>query len=338
MKAFLITHPLQTSYSDVPDPVSSAEEVTLQIRRIGLCGTDLNTFRGKNPLVSYPRIPGHEISATILEMGTAVPGHLRPGMNVAVLPYNNCGRCASCLRNRPNACLANMTLGVQQDGAMSPYFKAPWRKLYPSDKLGVRELTLVEPLAVGFHSVNRARVEPSDSVAVIGCGTVGLGAMAGAAARGARVIALDVEDEKLSIARQAGAAETINSRTTDARARLKELTGGHGPDVIIEAVGTADTFRFAVEEVAYTGRVTYVGYAKEPVAYETKLFILKELDILGSRNSATEFPAVIGMLEAGKFPVDATITTTVPFEEAGSALDAWNASPASFTKILISLS
>jgi threonine dehydrogenase-like Zn-dependent dehydrogenase len=162
--------------------------------------------------------------------------------------------------------------------------------------------------------------------------------MAGAAARGARVIALDVEDDKLALARRAGASETVNSRTTDARAQLKELTAGHGPDVIIEAVGTPDTFRFAVEEVAYTGRVAYVGYAKEPVAYETKLFILKELDILGSRNSATEFPAVISMLEAGNFPVDATITTTVPFEEAGRALDAWNASPASFTKILISLS
>lgn len=338
MRAFQITDPLRTSYSDVPDPRPSPEEVFLQIRRIGLCGTDLNTFRGKNPLVSYPRIPGHEISATIIETGAAVPAHLYSGMNVAVFPYNNCGQCAACRRNRPNACLANMTLGVQQDGAMSPYFKAPWQKLYPSAKLGLRELTLVEPLAVGFHSVNRARIEVSDVVAVIGCGTVGLGAMAGAAARGARVIALDVEDDKLSLARQAGAQQTINSKTEDARARLKEMTAGHGPDVIIEAVGTPDTFRFAVEEVAYTGRVAYIGYAKEPVSYETKLFILKELDILGSRNSATEFPSVISMLESGSFPVDATITTTVPFEEAGRALDAWHASPASFTKILIALS
>ncbi len=338
MKAFLITDPFHTSYGDIAEPISESGEVILQIRRIGLCGTDLNTFRGKNPLVSYPRIPGHEISATIVETGSAVPSHLRPGMNVAVLPYNNCGKCASCLRNRPNACIGNMTLGVQQDGAMSPLFKVPWQKLYPSAKLGVRELPLVEPLAVGFHSVNRGRIESSDIVAVIGCGTVGLGAMAGAAARGARVIALDVKDDKLLLARRAGATETINSRTADARAHLKEMTGGHGPDVIIEAVGTPETFRFAVEEVAYTGRVIYVGYAKEPVAYETKLFILKELDILGSRNSATEFPAVISMLEAGSFPVDATITTTVPFEEAGRALDAWHASPASFTKILVSVS
>jgi L-galactonate 5-dehydrogenase len=328
MKAFQITDPLHSSYCDVQDPVPSAEDVVLQVRRVGLCGTDLSTFRGKNPLVSYPRVPGHEISATIVETGSAVPAHLHKGMNVAVLPYNNCGKCASCRRHRPNACL----------GAMSPYFKVHWQKLYSSATLGVRELTLVEPLAVGFHSVNRARIESSDVVAVIGCGTVGLGAMAGAAARGARVIALDVEDEKLALARKAGAKETINSRNADARAALKELTEGHGPDVMIEAVGTPDTFRFAVEEVAYTGRVTYVGYAKEPVAYETKLFILKELDILGSRNSATEFPAVISMLESGSFPVDATITTTVPFEEAGRALDSWHSSPASFTKILVSLS
>ena len=338
MQALYIDEPLTARLGEVSEPKMGNGDVLLKIRVIGFCGTDLSTFRGKNPLVSYPRIPGHEIAATILEAGRDVPAEFSVGRNVAVLPYNNCGRCASCLRQRPNACLNNKTLGVQQDGALSTLFSVPWQKLYPADRLGLRELALVEPLAVGFHAIQRGRVEAQDVVAVVGCGTVGLSAIAAASARGATVIAIDLDDAKLALARLAGAAHTINSRTQDAGALLKELTAGHGPDVMVEAVGTPDTFRFAVEQVAYTGRVVYIGYAKEPVAYEIRLFILKELDILGARNSATEFPTVIEMLEAGRFPVEATISKTVPFAEAAEALAAWNAAPLAFTKIHIQVS
>ncbi len=338
MQAFFIQEPGRSSIGEVPEPCLSSGEILLRVRVVGFCGTDLSTFRGKNPLVSYPRIPGHEISATILEFGPDVPRHFQAGQNVTVLPYNSCGVCASCLRGRTNACLANRTLGVQQDGAMSEFFKVPWQKVYAAEGLSLRELSLVEPLSVGFHSAERGRIQSSDIVAVLGCGTVGLGAMAAAAARRATVIAIDLDDAKLALARQAGAHHTINSRTADAGAQLRKLTGGHGPDVLIEAVGTPDTFRFAVEEVAYTGRVVYIGYAKEPVTYETKLFILKELDILGSRNSLTEFPAVIEMLQQRRFPVESTISATVPFEEAGAVLQAWSQSPQSFTKILVQVS
>ncbi len=335
MQAFFIQEPGHTRFGAIPDPLLSPGEMLLRIRMVGFCGTDLSTFRGMNPLVSYPRIPGHEISATIIELGSDVPGQFSTGQDVAVLPYNHCGICASCNRGRTNACLSNRTLGVQQDGAMSEFFKVPWQKVYAADGLSLRELSLVEPLAVGFHSVERGRIEPSDIVAVVGCGTVGLGAMAAAAARGATVIAIDLEDAKLALARRAGAQHTINSRNQSAGPQLRGMTGGHGPDVIIEAVGTPETFHFAVEEVAYTGRVVYLGYAKEPVTYETKLFILKELDILGSRNSLTEFPTVIEMLRKGRFPVESTISATVPFQEAGQALAAWSQSPQSFTKILV---
>jgi threonine dehydrogenase-like Zn-dependent dehydrogenase len=118
---------------------------------------------------------------------------------------------------------------------------------------------------------------------------------------------------------------------------LRGLTEGHGPDVVIEAVGTAETFRTAVEEVAYTGRVVYIGWAKEPVTYETKLFILKELDIMGSRNSLTEFPQVIQVLQNRQFPVEATISLTVPLSGASNALEAWSKSPQAYSKILVEM-
>jgi threonine dehydrogenase-like Zn-dependent dehydrogenase len=218
---------------------------------------------------------------------------------------------------------------------MTRFFVAPWQKVYAAETLSLRELSLVEPLAVGFHAAERGRVTSSDSVAVLGCGTVGLGAMASAAGRGARVIAVDLDDEKLALARQAGAQHTINSRTQDVHDELLAVTNSLGPDVVIEAVGVPETYRLAVEEVAHTGRVVYVGWAKEPVTYETKHFVHKELDILGSRNSLTEFPAVIEALCQGKFPVEATISATVSFDDAGEALQRWSESPQSFTKILV---
>jgi len=327
----------KTEIRDIAEPTPPRGEVLLRVRMAGLCGSDLSSFLGKLPLVTYPRIPGHEIAATIEHVGADVPADVRPGTNVTVSPYTSCGVCPSCRNERPNACRDNQTLGAQRDGALTRYITAPWQKLYASDKLSLTELALVEPLGVGFHSAARGRVRTKDTVAVLGCGAVGLGAVAGAAFRGATVIAVDIDDAKLAIANRAGAAHAINSATEDLHDRLQELTNNDGPDVIIEAVGLPATFRAAVEEVAFTGRVVYIGYAKEPVAYETQLFVQKELDVLGSRNCLDEFPAVIEMLESGSFPVDDMVTQVVSLRDAGEALRRWAEDPPAVTKILVDL-
>jgi threonine dehydrogenase-like Zn-dependent dehydrogenase len=337
MKAFVIREPGQSSIDQIGEVSPAPGEVLLKTRVVGFCGTDLSTFRGKNPLVSYPRIPGHEIAATIEEVGPGVPAHLRPGLNVTVSPYNPCGSCAACLRGRTNACMRNKTLGVQCDGAMKEMFTAQWQKVFVADGLSLRELSFVEPLAVGFHSAARARVQSSDVVAVIGCGTVGLGAIAASSRAGATVIAIDLDDRKLELAGKAGAQHSIHSGKQNLHEALQEITAGRGPDVVIEAVGSPATFLAAVEEVAYTGRVVYIGWAKEAITYETKLFILKELDILGSRNSLTEFPQVIEMLQNSQFPVEATISATVSLAEAGDALKAWSNAPQAYSKILVEM-
>src|SRR5437667_3903242 len=299
MKALVLQKPGQASIEMVPEPVASDGDVLLKVRMVGLCGSDLNSFRGLNPLVSFPRIPGHEVSATIIE-GDALNGRLKAGMDVAVFPYTNCAKCASCKRGRPNACQFNQTLGVQREGALTEFIVMPPEKLYPA-KLTTKELCLVEPLTVGFHAVARGRVTATAVVAIFGCGGVGLGAVASSRFRGARTICIDVEDHKLELARLVGADSTINTSREPLHESLLKLTDGFGPDVVIEAVGNPATFRAAVEEVAFTGRVVYIGYAKEPVSYETKFFVQKELDILGARNAQPDdFHAVIQLLEAGK--------------------------------------
>lgn len=282
-------------------------------------------------MVTFPRVPGHEVAAEVVEGG----GHLAAGTRVTISPYTSCGVCPSCRRGRVNACQFNETMGVQRDGAMTEYISVPVEKLYAA-KLSIKELCLVEPLTVGFHAAARGRVMEDDTVAVFGCGGVGLGAIASAAFRGAETIAIDMDEAKLEIARKAGAKHLIHSKNEDLHERLSAITGGQGPDVMIEAIGLPQTFRAAVEEVAFTGRVVYIGYAKEPVAYETRLFVQKELDILGSRNALPEdFREVIRMLEAGQFPVADAVSAIVPMEDAARMLREWSEAPGKFTKIMV---
>ena len=333
MRALLLTSAGQAQITDVPEPAHREGDLLLQVAMVGLCGTDLNSFRGRNPLVTYPRVLGHEISATVLAGNSAIV----EGTHVAVSPYTSCGVCPACRRGRENACRNNQTFGVQRDGAITERLVISPAKVYPS-ALALNKLALVEPLTVGFHAVARGRVTASDVVAVFGCGGIGLGAIAGAAFRDARTIAIDLDDAKLETARLAGASDLINSGREDVRARLRELTAQDGPDVIIEAIGLAETFQLAVEEVAYAGRVVYIGYAKEPVAYETKLFVQKEIDILGSRNALPEdFSQVMAMLDSGKFPAERAITAIVSLDEAPAMLAEWSATPAAFTKIMIDM-
>ncbi len=269
------------------------------------------------------------MAATILTPDKTDPA-LGKGVNVAISPYTNCGECASCRRGRPNACKFNQTLG-----ALSEFIAMPPENLYVAD-LTLKELCLVEPLTVGFHAVSRGRVTADDVVAIFGCGGVGLGAIAGASARGAVTICVDVDDQKLELAQRAGGTHKIQSAREPLHERLLELTNGRGPDVIIEAVGTAQTFRAAVEEVAFTGRVVYIGYTKEAVSYETRFFVQKELDILGSRNAQPEdFRAVIKILEEHKFPVDEAISSIVSLDEAPDALRSWSENPAKVRKIMV---
>lgn len=340
MKAVAIDAPRSIGPVEIADPSPlEAHEVLLQIEVIGYCGSDLNTFRGLNPLVQYPRVPGHEIGARIVECGSAVPENWQPGMQVTCLPYTNCGQCAACRSGRFNACKNNQTLGVQREGALTEYIKVPWQKLLHAPGLSASEYALVEPLAVGFHAVERGRVQKGETVLVFGTGMIGLGAIASAGlVKGARVIAVDIDDRKLELARQAGAAETINSKTENIHERLQELTGGFGANVVIEAVGLPETFVAAIDEVAYAGRVVYIGYAKAPVSYETKYFLLKELDIMGSRGSTQEdFQNVITLLKSGRYPVAQTITRTVPLEKASAAMQEWDQNPAAITKIQVQL-
>ena len=320
---------------DVPEQEMKAGDVMIRLQYVGFCGSDLNTYLGRNPMVKLPVIPGHEVGAVIEAVGSEVPEGLKPGMVVTVNPYTNCGKCASCRNARPNACQHNETLGVQRNGSMRERLVLPWEKVIPAGLLTPRECALVEPMSVGFHAVSRAQVTDSDVVLVIGCGMVGMGAVVRSALRGATVIAADIDDEKLQLAREMGASYTLNTKTDDVNARLLEMTSGFGPDVVIEAVGSTPTYQMAVDVVAFTGRVVCIGYAKSEVSFQTKYFVQKELDIRGSRNALPQdFRAVIHYMERRTCPVDRLISSEVTPEEAQKAMEDWAAAPGKVFRIL----
>ncbi|MDE6342469.1 MAG: zinc-binding alcohol dehydrogenase family protein [Muribaculaceae bacterium] len=337
MKTILIEGPGKVSVTERPKPELKADEVLVKIGYVGFCGSDLNTYLGKNQLAISPVVPGHEIGGVVEEIGADVPaGLFTKGMSVTVNPYTACGKCPPCRKRRPNTCRDNQTLGVQRHGAMSEYIAVPWQKIVAAEGLSVKECALIEPMSVGFHAVSRGEVTDLDTVMVIGCGMIGLGAIVRASLRGARVIAVDIDEKKLELAKSLGAAYGLDSTKEDFHDQLQQITCGDGPDVVIEAVGAPFTYNLAVNEVSFAGRVVCIGYSAQPVTFQTKLFVQKELDIRGSRNALPEdFEAVKRYLMRGECPVDALVSAIVRPEGAAEILEYWDSHRGDVFRILV---
>ena len=336
MKALQITDLQKIQVVDLPMPEVKPGEVLLKLKYVGFCGSDLNTFLGRNAMAKPQVIPGHEIGAVIEAVGEGCPDSLQVGQVVTVNPYTNCGHCASCRNGRVNACQNNETLGVQRDGAMREYISLPWEKIIPVKGVSVRDCALIEPMSVGFHAVDRGQVTDIDTVLVLGCGMVGLGAIFRAVQRGATVVACDISDQKLALAKQCGASYGINSLKENVVERINEITDAMGADCVIEAVGSPITYQTAIDAVGFTGRVVCIGYSKSEVSFQTKYFVQKELDIRGSRNALpNDFRAVMHTLSQVKLSMDTFISGIISPEEAQTALASWARDPGKVFRILV---
>ena len=335
MDAVTFQNPGEVKIVQIPGPEMGTEDVLIDIHYVGLCGSDLSTYRGLMPMIDYPRIPGHEISGTVIEKGADVPDSVQIGDRVMLSPYTHCGSCPACLVGRVNTCQFNETLGVQRDGALTKLIAISYQKVFSSNLLDFKELALVEPLSVGYHAANRGQVSEIDTVLVLGCGAIGMGVIAACARKGATVIAADIDDEKLQLAKELGATYVINSSRENLQKKSNLLTLDKGVNVAIEAAGLPELFRLAVDVVSFGGRVVYVGYTKQEVTYDTKLIVRKELSIYGSRNALHVFPSVIKMLEKQERPFKKLVSKIFPFDQTAEALKIWDENPGEITKILI---
>lgn len=300
------------------------DEALVRVRRVGVCGTDIHAFGGRQPFFSYPRILGHELGVEVLEVGAEV-SNVRPGDRCAVEPYLNCQQCIACRRGKPNCCVALQVLGVHTDGGMREQLILPARKLHTSGSLSLDQLALVETLAIGAHAISRANLEAGEWVLVVGAGPIGLTAMQFALEAGARVIALDINAQRLSFCcEQLGVAHSINAREEDVGERLREITDGDGPTAVFDATGSAQSMAASFGFPAHGGQLIFIGLFQGEVAFDDPNFHRRELSLLGSRNALPQdFARIIGLIEAGRIDTNPWITHRARFEEAVEQFGLW---------------
>ncbi|HEX8528688.1 MAG TPA: zinc-binding alcohol dehydrogenase family protein [Cytophagales bacterium] len=324
MRTIILQEPGRFVYADQPaDVVLQPGEALVKVGRIGICGTDLHAFRGRQPFFTYPRILGHELGVEVVE--TAGPaGGLQAGDRCAVEPYLNCGACIACRRGKPNCCTTLRVLGVHTDGGMREFLVVPAAKLHTSASLSLEQLALVETLGIGAHAVDRAAPTPDDTVLVVGAGPIGLAVTQFAQRTGAAVAVVDQNAARLDFCRrQMGVQHTLPAGE-DLIPSLTATFGGDLPTVVFDATGNAAAMRRALDYAAPGGRVVYVGLFQGDVTFPDPLFHRKELTLLASRNATPgDFTGIIRHMEAGLLNTTPWITHRVPFGEMVAAFPGW---------------
>lgn len=337
MKTIIINKPGEVNIIDTPKPVRKKGEALLKVLYGGICGSDLGTYRGTFAYASYPRIPGHEFSAEIIEIDDN-DRNLKPGMIVTCNPYFNCTKCYSCKRGLVNCCTSNETLGAQRDGAFSEYITMPIERIYDGKGLSSKTLALIEPFCISYHGVSRADVREGDTVLVVGAGTIGVLAAVAAKAKGAKVYISDIAEKKMNYAVETFGLDggILNDNHADFIQKVEEITGGNYFDVTIEAVGLPSTFLNCIEAAAFGARVVQIGVGKKNVDFDFTLLQKKELNVFGSRNALKkDFLELINLVKEGKVDLEKIVTNTYSFDEAAKAFSDFDKNAASMLKVII---
>ena len=336
MKAVFIENPGKAVIRDIPRPARKPGEALLKLLYGGICGSDLGSYRGTFAYFSYPRTPGHEFSAEIVEIDENDRG-LKPGMVVVCNPYFNCGECYSCKHGLVNACMSNQTMGVQREGAFSEYITMPLERIYDGKGLEPMGLAIIEPLCISYHGVKRAGVKGGDKVLIVGAGTIGILAAVAAKQKGAEVYIADVSRVKLDYAREFGVDGVVLADGPEAYERaVKEITGGNGFDVTIEAVGLPSTFQNCIDAAAFGGRMVLIGVGKENLDFNFTMIQKKELNVFGSRNALKpDFLELIDLVKEGKIPLKKIITDVYKFDQAPRAFQELNENAGRMLKVMI---
>jgi len=288
-------------------PQRQPGESLLKIKRVGICGTDIHAFSGTQPYFNYPRILGHELAAEYLE-GEA-PG-FKKGDKVTFIPYFNCGKCVACRNGLTNCCVNMQVFGVHIDGGMAEYVSIKNEYLLNGKGLGYDELALVEPLAIAAHGVRRAGVTKSDIVLVMGAGPIGIGLIQFAQQTGAKVIVMDVNNYRLKFCREElSVTELINPIEEDVTQRLKDITNGDMPTVVIDATGNRNVMNSAFNYLAHGARYVLVGLQKGELAFSHPEFHKRESTLMSSRNATKQdFDFVLENLRSGTINPEKYIT------------------------------
>lgn len=337
MKAIYIEAPGRVVVKNIEKPMREKGEVLLKLLYGGICGSDLGSYKGTFAYFDYPRIPGHEFSAEVIEVDRGNEQGLEPGMIVTCNPYFNCGHCYSCKQGIVNACMDNQTMGCQRDGAFQEYITMPAERVYDGKGLNPMLLAAIEPFCISYHGIRRAELKCGEKVLVIGAGTIGILASVAAKARGANVYISDISQGKLEMAKSFGVDGTIlNSSPEYFNNAVKEITNGNGFDVVIEAVGLPSTFQNCIDAACFGGRVVVIGVGKKNLDFNFTMIQKKELNVFGSRNALKrDFIELIDLVRRNETPLENIITNIYKFQDGAKAFHDFANNPGNMLKVIL---
>jgi|OpeIllAssembly_1097287.scaffolds.fasta_scaffold39887_3 L-iditol 2-dehydrogenase len=321
MKTSRLHGPRDMRLEDVPEPIINQDEVLIRVHTMGVCGSDLHRYTGDFP-ANYPLILGHEFAGDIVQLG-ANAGDLRVGQRVTAEPNFWCGKCVYCQAGKQNLCVHRIGLAYHIDGCQAEYVKVPAPFVWPlPDNMTYAQGAMVEPLMAALHSFRRSRAKLGDTIAILGCGTIGLLALLCAKAAGCRVVAVDVIPAKLELAKKLGADEIINGREADPVETVKRMTDGLGLEIAMETAGFPATVEQAVGMVSQGGRVVLVGLSNRPAQITPATVVRREIEICGSYlYHAREFASGIQLIASGAVDVLALAGFTADLDHAQEAYD-----------------
>lgn len=339
MKTVTLLNPGDFLITETEEPQAPEEGMALvRVHRVGICGTDLHAYRGKQPFFSYPRILGHELGVEVVALGGGDTNGLEIGDRCSVEPYLNCGACIACRRGKTNCCTSLKVLGVHTDGGMRELIIVPTRKLHRSTHLSLEQLALVETLGIGAHAVQRAQIESGEWALVIGAGPIGLATMQFAKAAGTRIIALDINSARLAFCQaQLGVEKTVIS-DDNAAAAIREITDGDMPTAVFDATGNAASMAASLGFAASGGRVTFVGLVLSDISFYDPDFHRRELTLLATRNATgSDFVRIIHMMENGEVDTQPWITHRSTLGGMPAVFPEWLDPSAGVIKAMVSI-
>ena len=321
MKYIICEEPHNFKLLEKEVPMKRDGEALLKVHRVGICGTDLHAYGGNQAFFEYPRILGHELAAEVLEIDENNE-ELKVGDQVIVMPYVSCGTCIACKNGKTNCCVNIKVLGVHTDGGMQEIISVRTDLLITANHLSLNEMAIIEPLAIGAHAIRRANLQKGETIVVIGCGPIGIGLMKLAQIVGAKVIALDVNDERLNyVKNELGVAHAINVMGQP-KEKIAIITEGDMASAVFDATGNRKALESGIDYMSHGGRYILVGLSKGDLTYSHPKIHAKETTLMCSRNATLEdFQFVIDHIK--EFPTKTFITHQVHFSEMIENFDSW---------------
>lgn len=333
VKAVCLSEPENVYVKSVDFPLKGERDVLIKVESMGICGSDIGAYRGTNPLVTYPRILGHEIIGTIIESGIGMPKNIKVGDKVIVDPYIYCGNCYPCSIGRTNCCENLRVIGVHIDGGMQEVIRHPAHLVVKVPNMPVQELALAEPLTISLHAIHRTKVKEGEHVVVIGAGAIGLMAALVAQIYGATAILVDILDKRLDYAQSLGIKHVINPSTENDLERIKDITQGKMAEVVIEASGANVAIQNTLKYVSFAGRIGFTGWPKTETSLATNLITFKELNLYGARTSKGEFEEALELLANRKIRPNDMISKVITFDDIPKYVKELSDNPEDYLKI-----